>query len=44
MFKFATNKGMLPGGNPTVYVEAPKKRGRTANFLTPAEAGVLLDK
>lgn len=43
VFKFAVNKGMLPGGNPTVFVEAPKKRGRTANFLTVDEAQSLVD-
>lgn len=44
IFKYATNKGMLPGGNPAVFTERPKKRERTANFLTSDEASLLVAK
>lgn len=43
VFKFAMNKGMLPGGNPCALVEKPRKRGRHGVFLTPSEARLLLD-
>jgi hypothetical protein len=45
VFKYAHNKGYV-AGNPTLYVEAPKRRGRTANFLATADAAerrVVLD-
>lgn len=42
VFKHAMGKGMLPNGNPCTHVQAPKKRGRTANFLSTPEAELLL--
>ena len=41
IFKYAFAKGMLPSGNPCARIQAPKKRGRTTNFLTSAEAKML---
>lgn len=43
VFKFALNKGLLPGGNPCAYVQPPTKRRRTANFLSTPEAVLALD-
>lgn len=43
VFKYATNKAMLPQGNPCAYVEPPKRRGRVGMFLTSAEARLLVE-
>lgn len=42
--KFALNKGLLPNGNPALYVDPPKRRGRTQNFLSNNEAALMLAK
>lgn len=44
IFKYAAHRGLLPNGNAAVFTERPKKRGRTANFLTVAEADLLVEK
>lgn len=44
VMKYALNKGMLPKGSPALYVETPKRRSRTANFLSTSEASLLVGK
>lgn len=44
VFKYATNKGLLPHGNPATQVDPPRRRGRVGVFLTPTEAVLLLDE
>ncbi|TCO47288.1 tyrosine-type recombinase/integrase [Actinocrispum wychmicini] len=44
VFRYAVNKKgpWSLSGNPTLLVDPPKRRGRTANFLTTDEADLLL--
>jgi integrase len=43
VFKFAHNMpGMLPSGNPCLSVQPPRKRRRSANFLSSSEADMVL--